>query len=341
MKKIRVNASRPYDVVIQEGFENIGKTIKSLCSAKKIAVVTDENVFPLYYEKLADELRDFSLFPLIVGAGEKYKTTESFLKIIDALAGNKFSREDLVIALGGGVVGDVAGFAAACYLRGIAYIQCPTTLLAAIDSSVGGKTGVNLSQGKNLLGAFYQPSLTFINTLCEETLSKRERTSGLGEGVKYSYISENIKVEELFQNRAEFIFKCVDFKAKIVEEDEKESGKRKILNFGHTVGHAVEAASGYALSHGECVIKGIDAIIDLSADFYGFSDEKKQRLKLPLKDFDRNIAFSAKEIAERICSDKKIRGGDIDVVLLKEIGQVEIVTMKLSEFKERLYAVMR
>ena len=341
MKTIRVKTSRPYDVIIKEGFKELGKYVGAISSAKKIAVVTDENVYPLYYDELADELGGFSLYPVIIGSGEKYKSVDSFLKIIDFCAENEFSREDAILALGGGVIGDVAGFAAACYLRGIDLIQCPTTLLSAIDSSVGGKTGVDLKQGKNLLGAFYQPSLTFINTLCINTLNKREIASGTGEGIKYAYISGNIKKEDFLpENRDDFIFKCVELKSEIVSKDERDFGVRKILNLGHTIGHAVEVLSGYSLSHGECVVKGINAIIDLSADFYGFSEEKKQKMKEFLRGFDCKINFSVEDILNQIKADKKRRGDKIDLILLKDVGKPEIVTFSESKITEKLYAVI-
>lgn len=324
MKRIAVLTKRPYDAVITAGFGELLSEVKKVFCGEKIAVITDENTSSLYFSAVKAALSGFETVEITFAAGEKSKNIDTYYKILRALAENGFKRGDCVLTLGGGVVGDVGGFAAATYMRGITYIQCPTTLLADVDSSVGGKTAIDLPCGKNLVGAFYQPSLVYINIDCLNTLPEREIACGMGEIVKYAFLDRSITIDDIRrENYAVLIEKSITIKARIVSKDELDSGVRAALNLGHTVGHAIESLSGYSLSHGLCVAKGINAIIDLSADFYGLNAEKLREMKelISAYPFDLTIDYDNGEIAKKIALDKKSEKGGVKFVMLKGVGE--------------------
>ena len=231
---------------------------------------------------------------------------------------------------------DLVGFVAATFMRGITYCVCPTTILSAIDASVGGKTAVDLSFGKNLVGAFYSPALVYVNVSCFDFLPAREVESGMGEAVKYAFIDKCVSAEDIAGDMENLVMKCVEIKNEIVKKDEFETkprGGRTVLNLGHTIGHALEASSGYSLSHGLCVAYGIKRIIDLSADFYGLSNEKIEEMNalLNVYPFDFSFATDMRDVKSRMLFDKKVTGSDVMLVLLKGVGEPAVEKAPISK----------
>ncbi|MDE7372687.1 MAG: 3-dehydroquinate synthase, partial [Clostridia bacterium] len=265
MIKVEVKVNSPYSVLIKSGaLARLGEELKKVTRANKVLVVTDTNVQGLYLERAVQSLIEagYEVHSFAFVAGEQSKTAETYLNIISALGEHGFKRTDAVVALGGGVVGDIAGFAAATYMRGIDVVQVPTTLLAMIDSSIGGKTGVDLQYGKNLLGAFHQPKLVLADITLLDTLPQKEWANGIGEGIKYACLSGG-RIYDIMKdgldkdNLEEFVALCAEYKAVVVSKDEKEGGLRKLLNLGHTVGHAIEKQSNFEIAHGVAVAEGI------------------------------------------------------------------------------------
>lgn len=327
MKTLNINASKSYPIIINDSLDGLKKLIsEKFNNSKKVIVISDSNVFPLYGKEVLS-LIEKDVFSFVIPAGEDSKNFKNYMDILGYMAKNGFSRCDGVVGLGGGVVGDLAGFVSSTYMRGINYIAVPTTILAFVDSSVGGKTAINLDYGKNLVGTFYQPNGVFINYSFSKTLPKREVQSGFGEIVKYYFITENIADNELIGGLSEeLIYKCIECKAKIVENDELDRAGRKLLNFGHTFGHAIEKLSGYALSHGECVIKGIYLSLLVSLNLSRISLEQFENSKQILQKLGYNLVndYSLEEIAKLIKMDKKSDGETVDFVLLNGQGKLQI-----------------
>lgn len=337
MKDITVNASTKYYVKIRPSFDTLGQEIEKVFNGKKILIISDTNVFSLYGEIVKNQLTGFDVYTYVIEAGESSKNTQNYLKIIDFLAEQSFSRTDLVLALGGGVVGDLAGFSASTYMRGISFIQVPTTLLADVDSSVGGKTGVNLSQGKNLLGAFYQPKLVYISLSTLNTLPQQDIANGMGEIVKYAFLSTTVTQKMIKEKDYEsLIYASLLIKADIVSRDEFEGGVRATLNLGHTVCHAIENLSNYSIPHGICVAKGISKIIKASQKYYTLSEDTVKTFNelLSSYDFDLDAKYTDKQIVSKIKNDKKAEGDCVKAVLIKDVGDVRIVKMKIDELGE-------
>ena len=337
MRKLTVKALKKYQVIITSDFNDLNTQVKKVFKGKRIAVITDTTVKKLYLDKVTSALKDFNVISYAINSGESSKNASVYLDIINFLAQNTFQRDCCVLSLGGGVVGDITGFVSATYMRGITFIQCPTTLLSCVDSSVGGKTGVNLQSGKNLLGSFYSPSLVYINTSTLNSLPEKEITNGFGEIVKYAFISKQITIRDIrekdYQN---LIYKCLKIKAKVVKRHEFEGNYRRVLNLGHTVGHAVETLSTYSLSHGLCVAKGINAIIVLSTKYYGLTQGKVDKMKnlLTSYPFNLEIGYNSSEITQKIFADKKMENGVINAVLIKDIGKVKIQKLTAQQFGE-------
>ena len=329
-KKIRVSASSSYDVAIGAGLlSKCGGMVKNTAGSSAVAVITDSNVEKLYLPAVMESLSmsDIRAVPFVFAAGEMSKRIGTFSDILEFLAENRMTRSDAVVALGGGVVGDMAGFAAGCYMRGIKYIQIPTTLLAAVDSSVGGKTAIDLKSGKNLAGLFIQPEAVIcdINTL--STLTDDIFADGAAEAIKTGVLAG----EEIFsafekntakENIGDVIARCVAYKGKIVEQDECEKGLRRVLNLGHTAGHAIELLSGYRVRHGHAVAAGMAIIARATAKLGLGSKDCAQRIErvltkngLPVK-----TDFSASQLADAAMSDKKRSGSEITLVIPREIG---------------------
>lgn len=361
-QKIPVNlGNRSYDIVIKVNCLNdIAEYISLLKTGKKAFIITNDVVGRWYLRPVAESLDSagYSVVSYTIADGEQTKSMSWLEKIYHAMLDAKLDRHSIVIALGGGVIGDLAGFAAATYMRGIPYIQVPTTLLAQVDSSVGGKTGINLKEGKNLVGAFYQPKLVVIDPAVLKTLPERELKAGFAEVIKYGIIRD----EEFFcflEKNIPRIFKlepeCIEhivstscrIKADVVEKDERESNLRAILNFGHTVGHALEAVTDYAhFVHGEAVAIGMVVACALGEQCLGFPTESTRRVKnlihtsgLPYL-VPKNI--SNETVIDFMRHDKKVKDDTLVFVLPKKIGEVSIVsTVSVPEIMEALDASRR
>ncbi len=339
MKVVRINCINPYDAYIARGaLDDIGRLISPMLRADRIALVTDENVDGLYADKVVASLEKTygkgCVFKFVLPAGESAKTPENYLKIINFMAESGLKRTDAAVALGGGVVGDMAGFAAATYMRGIDVVQVPTTLLAMIDSSVGGKTGVDLAAGKNLLGAFHMPKAVIIDVDTLETLARDEYLAGLGEGVKYAVIKPSLKPYFL-ENHADvvsFIAECISLKAEIVCRDELESGMRRLLNLGHTVGHALEKRSEYTLKHGRAVAIGIGVMTSsaLRAGEISSSRANEIREMLKIAGADDN-GVDLHGLERFFAMDKKADSKGVNAVVVTEDG-CAIRKFSLAEF---------
>lgn len=350
MKTITVSASRTYEVKIAAGLlPQAGQEIRAVSKAEKAAIVTDSNVAPLYAGTLQAQLETagFEVCTFVFPAGEASKCAETYLKLLRFLAENHLTRSDLIVALGGGVTGDMAGFAAATYLRGIDFVQIPTSLLAMVDSSVGGKTAIDLPEGKNLVGAFYQPLLVLCDCTLLSTLPKENFLDGCGEIVKYGVLGDKDLLLQLQKEKTEFdleivIARCVEMKRDIVNADEFEGGVRQLLNLGHTLGHAVEANSSFAISHGCAVAIGL-AVITRAAVKCGICSNEDgcmildslEALGLPTKTED-----SMEELFSIMLSDKKRSGSTITCVVPHAIGDCIRQKMTLEEAKRFMEAGM-
>lgn len=336
MQRIDVSASRRYAVLIENGILNTaGEHCATVVRGNKLLLLTDETVGALYEQtvRTALEKANFCVCTYRIPAGESSKSVDNFLKIIAFLAENGFTRSDALVALGGGVVGDLGGFCAASYLRGIGFVQIPTTLLACVDSSVGGKTAVNLPQGKNLLGAFYQPWLVLCDPTTLHTLSPSVYADGMAEVIKYGMLGDADLFTQLEQENIqteEIIARCVAIKRDIVQQDERDSGVRGLLNFGHTVGHAVEKCSHFAISHGSAVAIGMVAVTRAVAE-----PALANRLEALLikNGLPTRCAFTPDELYAASLSDKKRVTDGIQAVTVKTLGNAKLTQMTLSEWK--------
>jgi len=320
----------------------LGAECAQLKLGQRCAVITDANVGRTFAQAALKSLSasGFETVLITIPAGEKSKRLAVVEKCLDQLAKHRLERKSFIVALGGGVVGDLAGFVAATYLRGIPFVQVPTTLLAQVDSSVGGKTGVNLKAGKNLVGAFYQPQLVLCDLDALKTLPKREYVSGLAEVIKYGVIYDAVLFAQLERNLPKLlqrdgptlrsvIARCCEIKADVVGQDETESGLRAILNFGHTIGHAIENSSGYGkFLHGEAIAIGQVAAAKLSQKILGLPSGDAGRIEqlfvhagLPVK--IKLTSALRKKLLAAMRLDKKVSGGEVKFVLAKKIGRVE------------------
>ncbi len=343
MREITVPlGTRSYSILIAPKLlPKLGAHCAELKLGKRCAIITDKNVGPRYAKVAVKSLRAAGFEPvtITVAPGETAKSLKTVQACYDQLAAHRLERKSFIVALGGGVVGDLAGFVAATYLRGIAFVQVPTTLLAQVDSSVGGKVGVNLKAGKNLVGAFYQPRLVLCDLDTLKSLPPREYRAGLAEVIKYGIIydrdlfarleRELPKLQKLDPKVVgEIVARCCEIKAEVVGQDETESGLRAILNFGHTIGHGLEAISRYGkYLHGEAISIGQVAAAELSAALLDFPELDTQRVAdlfrragLPTS-VDLN-ASELKKLFAAMCLDKKVSDGEIKFVLAKRIGEV-------------------
>ncbi|HIT86076.1 MAG TPA: 3-dehydroquinate synthase [Candidatus Ornithomonoglobus intestinigallinarum] len=329
---------RSYDIVFSDSFSELGEETKKLGDIKKILIVTDTNVAPLYLDEAAAELKktgaEVSFYT--VPAGEEHKNISTVTDICAACIQNGLDRKSMIAALGGGVVGDMAGFAAAIYMRGIDFIQIPTTLLAQSDSSVGGKTGVDLMAGKNIIGAFHQPRLVYINVSTLKTLPEEQFISGMGEVIKHGIIRDKEFFDYLKENTGavksldggvfiEMSKRNCSIKAEVVKSDERENGLRAILNFGHTTGHAVESAFGFKLTHGECVGLGAIAASHIAYERGMISGAELDEIISVFKSYGfktRVLLPPYEEIIAFMQNDKKKVSGRLTFVLPAGIGSV-------------------
>lgn len=348
MKTIKISASRSYDVIIGSGIINsLGCRIKQLTNAQKICIVSDSNVYPLYGKTVSEiaEETGLQVISFVFPAGESSKNGSTYLSLLNFMAENKVTRSDCIIALGGGVVGDLAGFAAATYLRGIDFVQIPTTLLAMVDSSVGGKTAIDLPAGKNLCGAFYQPRLVLCDTNTLRTLPDDVFRDGCAEVIKYGVLFDPSLFAHLMDNGVAFdaeavISRCVELKRDVVAQDEFDTGLRMKLNLGHTIGHGIEAGSHFTITHGKAVAIGM-AIIARSAAEKGYcSKEIPTQITHILKLFGlpETTNLDADTLLDAALSDKKRSGGTVSLIIPRQIGQCDIVPTPVHQLKSFIEA---
>ncbi len=343
MRKVCVNASKSYNVLIGEGIlKDIPIHLKELDIDGKILILTDKNVNAVYGDTVQNLLKNagYVCEKYVVRGGEKSKSAKDFVKILEFLAKKEFTRKDVVLALGGGVVGDLAGFVSATYLRGVRFVQVPTTLLSAVDSSVGGKTAINLKSGKNLAGAFYQPELVVCDIKTLKTLPKKEYSSGMAEVIKYGCIfSEellNLLEDGMEKHEEEVIERCVSLKKEVVEKDEHDKGERQLLNFGHTLGHAIEKQSRFKVSHGQAVAMGMKKITEKCVQ-KGLCDKAVlDKINLLLQKYQLNsqLKIENEKLLKRTFVDKKRSGKEITVVIPEKVGKCILKKYTLTEWEQ-------
>ena len=330
-----------YDIVIERSFERLSEEFNKLgVTGRKLCIVSDSNVARLYADEVARELEKTGnkVFVYVFQAGEENKNLNTVEDVYEFLIKNHFDRKDMLVALGGGVVGDLTGFTAATYLRGIDFIQVPTSLLAQVDSSIGGKTGVDFRAYKNMVGAFHQPRLVYMNISVLKSLSTRLFNSGFGEIIKHGFIKDasyynwlrenvdNIKALDL-ESLEYMIYVSCNIKREVVEKDPKEKGDRALLNFGHTLGHAIEKLMNFTLYHGECVTLGMIAALRISVN-RGYISEKEYDDAIDmfrLYEFPTSVKeLTADDIVKVSKSDKKMDAGKIKFILLNSVGNAYI-----------------
>lgn len=348
MRTLRVNLpGREYDIKIENGcLDSVGELISEVKSACRVAIVTDSNVEPLYLERVKTSLENsgYMVTSVTVPAGEQSKAMDTLPVLFEKMLDFGLTRTDLIVALGGGVVGDLTGFCAATLLRGIPFIQIPTTLLAQVDSSVGGKVAVNLPQGKNLMGAFYQPKMVIIDPDCLDTLSDRIFSDGMAEVIKYGAILDE-DLFELLKNAGsrdglkpqieEVIYRCCDLKRIVVEEDENDLGGRMILNFGHTFGHAIEKQYNFSTyTHGEGVAAGMCMAAELGEKKGITPEGTKIRMIEILEAYNlpTRVELDPEALRGAVKVDKKGDGNSISVILLEKMGKAVICKVDKNEF---------
>ena len=341
MRQVRVDlGARGYPILIGGGLLSVSGCLSPYVGGQQVLVVTNDRIAPLYLQRAVAAFAGKEAASLILPDGERYKTMATLGRIFDALIDGRFDRGVTLAALGGGVIGDLTGFAAACYQRGVDFIQIPTTLLAQVDSSVGGKTGVNHPRGKNMIGAFHQPRCVLADTATLETLPDRELRAGLAEVIKYGLIADadffawlEANMTALLARRPEAlavaIERCCQLKARIVAADERESGERALLNLGHTFGHAIEAAQNYeGLLHGEAVAAGMAIAARFSADMGSLSQAECDRTIALLTaaglPTGRPAELDPAQLRGLMANDKKVSQGRVRLVLLHGIGAARL-----------------
>ena len=342
MNTVTVNASTTYEVKIGSGLlPKLGAEVSALGKAGKVCIVSDSNVWPLYGNAAKNSLENAGLevIHFLFPAGESSKNGSTYLQLLNFLAENGMTRSDHLVALGGGVVGDLTGFAAATYLRGIAYIQVPTTLLAMVDSSVGGKTAIDLPSGKNLAGAFCQPKLVLCDTDTLATLPEDIFRDGCAEVIKYGILYDpdlfaHLTEKGLAFDRKAVITRCVELKRDVVTQDEFDTGLRMKLNLGHTVGHGIEAISNFSLSHGKAVAIGM-AIVSRASRC---PDGQKILACLERFGLPTTTDYAPEEIYRCALSDKKRSAATVSLILPRAIGSCAIVPTPIADLKSFIEA---
>ena len=353
---VNMNKKPIYDIVIEQDFEALANRLEPY-RGRRCMIVTDSNVGPIYQDTIVSKISNVfkEVHTTQFKAGEDSKNMVTVQAVLKELVEHKFDRKDCIIALGGGVTGDLAGFTASIYMRGIDVIQIPTSLLAQVDSSIGGKTGVDFDQYKNMVGAFYMPKLVYINTKTLDTLDARQFYSGMAEVMKYGLIMDASFYEWILEkmyeihdrNSAvleEMIETCCMCKQRIVERDPYENGERAILNFGHTVGHAVEKLMHFSMLHGQCVGVGMAAAVWLSCQ-KGLLKESEMKFILQLNRYfglpDSVSGLDADEVLKAMGSDKKASDGTPKFILLDKIGHAVVETMPISELRGAVESILR
>lgn len=343
MNTVKVNVGGGYDIKTGRGLlGSCGEEIAAIADgAERAVIITDSSVEKLFLRECEASIgKFFGVSSFVFPAGERSKNIGTISDMLEFMAESKMTRRDIVIALGGGVAGDMAGFAAGCYMRGVRFVQLPTTLLAAVDSSVGGKTAVDLRAGKNMAGLFHQPSLVLCSTDCLDTLPEEELLCGAAEALKTGVLCGG-RLFDIFERGSfrdcldEVITMCVRYKAGVVERDERELGERKLLNLGHTIGHAAELLSGYSLKHGLAVSAGLAIIARASARLGWCSEETARRIVDALRGNGLPVSseHSASELAKAAMSDKKRSGAKITIAVPSEIGACTLKTIAADELE--------
>lgn len=343
MKTVHISASRDYDVCIGPGLlDTLGPQAAKQFKGRTVCIVSDDAVAALYLARAEKSLEaaGFTVVSYVFPHGEQSKSGENFLNLMNFLARSHLTRADGLVALGGGVTGDLTGFAAACYLRGVGYIQVPTSLLAMVDSSVGGKTAIDLPEGKNLCGAFWQPVLVLCDTALLDTLPEPIFRDGCAEVIKYGVLGNRTLFDRLkcgIKDQLESVVTtCVDAKRAVVEADERDTGCRQLLNLGHTLGHAVELGSDFTLSHGQAVSIGM-AMIARAAVKHGFCTEDTRDVLISLLrqyGLPTETDQSAASILATALGDKKRQGGTITLVVPREIGRCQLHTIPVEQLDQ-------
>ena len=335
MKKITVNTGTKYDVIVGKGLVSAcAENLEKVIGDRKICIVSDENVWNIHGEKVKEQLLRIaeSVCVYMFKAGEDAKNIENFYNLLEFLAENDLKRSDAVVTLGGGVTGDLGGFAASVYLRGIRLVHIPTSLLAMVDSSVGGKTAINLKKGKNLAGSFYQPHLVLCDMELLSTLPQENYTEGMAEVIKYAVAFDENLFETLKKGEyitEEIIARCIDLKRIVVEEDERDTGSRMLLNFGHTLGHSVEKLSNLGISHGNGVAIGM-AILTKGCQKLGIClDGTYEELKKILDAYNlpSDCEYTAEQLVDGAKNDKKSGSSGINLIIPKKIGLCNVEKM--------------
>lgn len=346
MKTVTIHTSKAYDVLIKPKIlSQSGELIKRIFHNAKAAIITDDTVSKLYLKTVEQSLlaNGFTVCCYVFPHGEDSKSHDNLLEIYNFLIRSNVTRSDFIVALGGGVVGDIAGYAAATYLRGIPFVQIPTTFLAAIDSSVGGKTAVNIAAGKNLIGAFHQPSLVLCDTDTFSTLSQDIFADGCAEMVKYGLILDEklfsfLESGDIHSCIDSIVSRCVELKKQLVEEDEKDSGIRMILNFGHTLGHAIEKYSNHKITHGQAVAIGM-VLVQRLGEKLGISNaELTNRIIQCLKRYNLPTLFNGNisDLAEACLHDKKRTGNTINLIFVTDAGKAVVKSILVENFRHLL-----
>lgn len=348
MTTVNIKASREYDVVIEHGLiGSVGEYAKRVLGGGTVCIVSDDIVYPLYGEKVKKSLEaaGFRTIEYVIPNGEHSKSIPVYAALLEYLLSERLTRSDALIALGGGVVGDLTGFAAATYQRGIKFIQVPTTLLAMVDSSVGGKTAVNLEHGKNQVGAFYQPLAVICDPDTLDTLPMEQFLCGCAEVVKYAILGsrdfyDRLKDKPISEQIESVITTCVKMKRDIVMEDEFDTGKRMLLNLGHTVGHAVEACSGFKILHGQGVAIGTAVITRAAVKMDVLPKDEAASIISLLKaaGLPTETDFSPDELYSAALGDKKSAGKSITIVVPEKIGSCRLVKLPIEELRDWIAA---
>lgn len=349
MITVKVNTALSYDVLVGKGLlDGCGEMIKKIMPCAKAAVVTDSNVAPLYLDRVTKSLEraGYKTDSFVFEAGEESKNICTLSDLLEFLAQREYTRSDLLVALGGGVTGDLTGFAAAVYLRGMEFVQIPTTLLAAVDSSVGGKTAVDLKAGKNLAGAFKQPKAVVMDTDTLDTLPDEEFSNGMAEVIKYGILFDRELFEMCLNPKKDvegLISQCVTHKARVVEHDEFDRGERKLLNLGHTIGHAIEKASEFSVPHGAAVAIGT-AMISRAGEKLGYTEKGTADTVVKMlkeNSLPTECEYAPELLAEIALSDKKRDGQKISLIIPKRIGECFISDQPIEKLSDYVEAGMK
>ena len=346
MKTIEVKTGRPYNIYIEHGIiKNAGKFVRDVSKAVRAVIISDSNVAPIYADIVENSLKEngFETSMFVFEAGEERKRLATIAKMYEHFFEHSITRTDIIVALGGGVTGDMAGFAAASYLRGIDFVQIPTSLLSQVDSSVGGKTGVDLPTGKNLVGAFWQPNVVLIDPDTLDTLPQKFFNDGMGEVIKYGCIRSKSLFERLERENAkgiidDIIYECISIKRDVVENDERDTGERAILNFGHTFGHALEKLHNYSgITHGEAVAVGALTLTKITEEKNITANGVSEKISTLLKKYNMptETEFSLTDIVKATKGDKKSSGKSLNFIFIRDIGECfinKIENDKIPEF---------